>query len=181
MIHWAQPFSLSVSPLCVLRPAPLSFILSAREGRSLLHWAYQLPSLVTAATHRALGALATCDCVHRTHFSEPQMLIPPRTHCFEITVRQNSQLPQKNRPLSRYYFIQADNRRLEQTCLTPLVNGNIHTPLTQPARYSADDGILAEIEKHQRRSHLRSNAIRVGKTAKINLAEHRYWAGASDS
>jgi len=142
---------------------------------------YQLPSLVAAATHHALGAPVICHCAHRTPSSEPQMFIPPRTHRFKITVRQNSQLSQENRPFSCYDLIQADNRRLQQTCLTPLGNGNIHTSLTQPARYSADDGIFTKIKNHQCRSYFRSNTIRVGKTAKINLAEHRYWAGASES
>jgi len=142
---------------------------------------YQLPSLVAAATHHALGAPVICHCAHRTPSSEPQLFIPPRTHRFKITVRQNSQLSQENRPFSCYDLIQADNRRLQQTCLTPLGNGNIHTSLTQPARYSADDGIFTKIKNHQCRSYFRSNTIRVGKTAKINLAEHRYWAGASES
>jgi hypothetical protein len=118
---------------------------------------------------------------HRAPYSEPQMLIPPRTHPFEITIRQHSQLSQKDRPLSRYDFIQADDRRLEQTRLTPIVDTDIHAPHTQPTRDATDDDIFAKFEKDKRRPDFRPDAIRVRKTAKINLAEHCYWAGASDS
>jgi hypothetical protein len=132
---------LSLVTARIARLAPFTFLVAVPIGFPLLGSTLHAPSSMllspfTSYPPRALGAPVTCHCVHRTPCSEPQMLIPPRTHRFKITVRQNSQLFQENRPFSCYDLIQADNRRLEQTCLTPLVNGNIHTSLTQPSSYS---------------------------------------------
>jgi len=103
---------------------------------------------------------------------QAHVLVPNFANSTLVSIAEPAEAAEEDGTFSRDNPVEPGDGRLEQSGGLPIEKRYIEVARSSYGGYAADDGVIREIKKHDRRANLTGQTGGERKIAKIDVAEH---------